>query len=151
MDLNSMLLNARPQIVDQAYAALSRGAVVHYEHAGESFTRQRLADLFDLVVSAIRDRDLAAVGAYSEQIAVERFNAGFDMSEVQTAFNSLEEVLWRLIVNEVPHIDLAEAIGLLSTVLGYGKDTMARKYVALASSRHVHSLDLSALFGGTNA
>ena len=151
MDFNSILLNAKPQIIDEAYVALSRCHIVHYQHAGESLTRQRLTDLCDLVIAAIHDRELAHIGAYSEQVAIQRFNAGFDVSEVQTAYNSLEEALWRHAVNEVPNVDLAEAVGLLSTVLGYGKDTLARKYVELASSRHVHSLDLSKLFGGANA
>jgi hypothetical protein len=35
----------------------------------------------------------------------------------------------------------------LNTILGYGKDTLARRYVSLASARHVPTLDLSAYFG----
>ncbi len=149
MDLDAVLAKAGPQVLDEAYSALQRSHVAHYESAGEAFTRQRLADLFDLVVVAIRDRDLTAVGTYAEQVAGERFNAGFDVSEVQTAFNSLEEAMWRHVVSAVPPADLAEAIGLVTTVLGFGKDTLARSYVSLAGRHHVRSLDLSALFDGT--
>ena len=39
--------------------------------------------------------------------------------------------------------------GLLSTILGFGKDALARRYVSLSSQRHVPTLDLSALFAGT--
>jgi hypothetical protein len=46
-----------------------------------------------------------------------------------------------------PPAELAEAIGLLSTILGYGKETLARRYVSLASARHVPTLDLSAYCG----
>jgi hypothetical protein len=56
--------------------------------------------------------------------------------------------MWRRIVAAAPPADLAEAVGLLSTVLGFGKDTLARTYVALATRSHVPSLDLSALFAG---
>jgi hypothetical protein len=148
MDLAAMLLDAEPQVVDEAHATLQRSHVRHYEAAGVELTRERLADLFRLVVTAMRDRDLAAVGAYSEQIAAERFDAGFDISEVQTAFNALEVAMWRQIVSTVPVGDLAEDIGLLSTVLGFAKDALARTYVSLASKRHVPSLDLSVLFQG---
>ena len=44
-----------------------------------------------------------------------------------------------------------EAIGLLTTVLGFGKDAVARKYLSLACKRHVPSLDLSALFAGVTS
>jgi hypothetical protein len=67
------------------------------------------------------------------------------------AFNALEEAMWRCVVVAEPPDDLAEAIGLLSTVLGYGKDAVARRYLSLASKRHVPSLDLSALFGGASS
>ena len=151
MDLDVLLLEAEPGVVDEAYSALHRAHVTHYELAGETFTRQALADLFELVVVAIRTRNLAAMSAYAEGIALERFNDGYDISEVQMAFNALEEAMWRCVVVAEPPDDLAEAIGLLSTVLGYGKDAVARKYLSLASKRHVPSLDLSALFAGAGA
>ena len=43
----------------------------------------------------------------------------------------------------------AEAIGLTSTILGIGKDALARRYVALATKGKVSSLDLKSLFAGT--
>ena len=59
MDLAALLLQAQTSILEDAHAALERSHVRHYQAAGEEFTRQRLDDLFTLVVSAIRDRDLA--------------------------------------------------------------------------------------------
>ncbi len=151
MDVHVLLENARTQVLDEAFAALESSHHAHYQAAGEPLTRQRLTDLFDLVITAIRDRDLAPIVSYSHGVAEERFNAGFDISEVQTAFNSLEEAMWRCLVADEPRSELAEAIGLLSTVLGAGKDALARSYVSLAGQRHVPSLDLSALFRGTDA
>jgi hypothetical protein len=151
VDLDDLLLEAESGVLDEAYSALHRAHVTHYELAGEAFTRQALAGLFRLVVDAIRNRDLAEMSAYSEGIAGERFNHGYDISEVQMAFNSLEDAMWRRVVSTAPPGDLAEAIGLLSTVLGFGKDAVARKYLSLACQRHVPSLDLSALFAGANS
>ena len=146
MDLATLLLDAESDIVGDSYTHLHRSHVAHYESAGEDLTRQRLDELFRLVVGAIRDRDLSAVGDYSAKIATERFEEGFDIGEVQAAFNALEQSIWRRVVAETPPEDLAEATGLVGTVLGFGKDVLARTYVSLASQRHVRSLDLSALF-----
>ena len=151
MTLDEILAAAKPQLLDEAFSALQRTHLAHYEHAGEAFTRQRLSNLYDLVVEAIRDRTLTHLIEASTQIAKERFDGGFDVSEVQSAFNDLEEAMWRRVVAEVPPDGLVEAIGLLSTVVGAGKDALAREYVSMASQRHVPSLDLSALFGGTSA
>ena len=149
MTLDELLMQDESGLLDEAYATLERSHVAHYEAAGEGFTRQRLADLLHLVITAIRTRNLAEVSEYSEAVAVERFDQGFDISEVQAAYNALEEVAWKRVVNSELCVDLPEAIGLLSTVLGFAKDALARKYVSLASQRHVPSLDLSALFEGT--
>jgi len=151
MDVADLLEKYRAQVLDEAFAALESSHIAHYEAAGEPLTRQRLGDLHDLVVAAIRARDLTEVTAYSHQVAEDRFHAGFDISEVQTAFNSLEEAMWRRLVADEPQAELAEAIGLMSTVLGAGKDALARTYVSLAGHRHVTSLDLSALFRGTGS
>jgi hypothetical protein len=151
MDLDALLLEAEDGVLDEAYSALQRSQVTHYELAGEAFTRQRLTDLFHLVVEAIATRQLASLSQHVDQIAIERFNHGFDISEVQTAFNALEEAMWRRVVLAEPPEELAEAIGLLSTVVGFGKDAVTRKYVSLASKQHVTSLDLSELFGGAGS
>jgi hypothetical protein len=91
------------------------------------------------------------VTRYAESVAHERFNAGFGISEVQTAFNAIEEAAWRGLLASGPAADVVEPIGLLSTVLGAGKDELARTYVSLAASRSVPTLDLSAMFKGTTS
>jgi len=149
MDVARMIKDAEETILEEACATLGRSHVTHYEAAGDAFTRQGMRDLLRLVADAIKDRDLAEMSVYAEQVARRRFDQGFDIAEVQAAFNALEEAMWRHLVDAAPPEELAEAVGMLSTVLGYGKDTLARTYVSLASSRHVPSLDLSALFAGT--
>ena len=151
MELDTTLREARDEVIEDAYAGLQTSTHAHYERAGEAFTRARLAELFDLVVDAIATKELAALSTQSDTIASERFNSGFDISEVQAAFNSLEVAMWRRVVASTSLDELAESIGLLSTVMGFAKDTLARKYISLASNRHVQSLDMSALFGGLSA
>jgi hypothetical protein len=87
--------------------------------------------------------------SYAEQVAEERFNAGYDLSEVQTAFNTLEEATWSRVFAELEPAEFAQALGLVSTVLGAAKDALARTYVSLATNAHAPSLDLHALFEGT--
>lgn len=151
MDLHTALIEAKKDLVDEAFAALHVLELEHYVHAGPEVTRQRLQDLYELVVTAIEDRDVTPVIAYADEVAGERFSAGFDVSEVQLAFNLLETSIWRHVVATVEPDDLAASIGLVSTVFGCAKDELARRYVSLAAERHVTSLDLSALFRGVAA
>ncbi len=51
-------------------------------------------------------------------------------------------------MRNTPPDELAEALGLVGTVLGAAKDALARAYVSLAGKSKAPSLDLSALFEG---
>jgi hypothetical protein len=104
--------------------------------------------LLDQLVGGVARRDLTSIVEYAQQLAEERFEAGYDLIEVQTAFNVLEEVAWIRVLDRLDAGDYAEALGLISTVLGAGKDALARRYVSLAANTHAPSLDLRALFSG---
>ncbi len=149
MDLVGVLSASKGEVLAEAFASLERSHLKHYELAGPEGSKQRLSDLFELVLECLGQRQLAPMFEYAETVAQERFSAGFDISEVQTAFNVLEEAIWTVVVPRIPAEELAEATGLIGTVLGAGKDSLARAWVSLATSRHVPSLDLSALFQGT--
>lgn len=136
-------------LLSESFEGMARCRLAKYQAAGADEVRRRLARLLELVVSAVRDRDLEPVLAYARNTAAERFAEGIDLPEVQSAINVLEEAVWRRIVEEIPPEGLAEALGLVSTVLGVCKDTMASSYVALATKQHATSLDRTALFRGT--
>ena len=149
MELIAVLDDARAEILDEAAEGLERSHLGHYHASGPEELRRRLEALFDIVVDCLRGRKLDRVIKYAEQIGRDRFTSGFGIGEVQTAFNVLEESMWHHVVAGVPTGELVESLGLLSTVLGVGKDALARTYVSLASQEHVPSLDLRALFQGT--
>ena len=149
MDLNQLLQEQTNDILSQAQAAIARARLAHYEKSGSEHTHQRLKALYALTARAVKEKNLGPMIAHAETIARERFEAGFDLSEVQTAFNVLEEAIWVRILKNLSASDLAEALGLISTVLGAGKDTLARTYVTLASKTKAPSLNLQSLFAGT--
>ncbi|HLM94726.1 MAG TPA: hypothetical protein VK283_00340 [Acidimicrobiales bacterium] len=148
MDLVGALSEAQNDVLSDASEALRRAHLAHYEASGSETSHQRLADLFSLVVECLTQRTLAPMSRYAERVAQERFRARFDIGEVQTAFNVLEEAIWRVVIPRIPPGDLVEFAGLIGTVLGVGKDTLARVWVSIATSQRVPSLDLTALFEG---
>ncbi len=149
MAITQLLQNHRADILAEAYQAMSRAHLKSYETSGAEQTEQRLQALCDLVVQSVKERNFVPMRAHARAIAIERFESGYDLWEVQTAFNVLEEIIWLRILKELPPAQLAEALGLVSTVLGAGKDTLARTYVSLASKTKVPSLNVQYLFAGT--
>ena len=149
MNLHDLLTNQADDILKDAGDAIQRAHLHSYEKAGGENTHHRLKALFTLTVRAAAERNLGPMIAHAEGIARERFESGFDLWEVQTAFNVLEEAIWVRILKELPPEGYAEALGLISTVLGVGKDTLARRYVSLASRSRAPSLNMQSLFTGT--
>ena len=147
--LLDLLVRHEPVILSESFEGMTRCRLVKYEAAGAEEMRRRLARLYALLREAVAERDLEPVLVYAREIARQRFTEGVDLQEVQSAINVLEETVWRRIVGEIPPGGLAEALGLASTVLGVCKDTMASAYVALATKSHASSLDMAALFRGT--
>ena len=143
-----VLTNQAEVILDGSTQALQRSNVQHYEQAGSDASRERFARLLELVTVSVEQRNLVPMIDYATCVANERFDAGFDIREVQCAFHVLEEAIWESVVSSVPQAELAESLGLVGTVLGAGRDALARTYVSRASKQHVPSLDLSALFRG---
>ncbi len=142
------LSEEREAILAAATEALGRTAAQRYVTAGPDVRQQRHEALLDHVIDALETSDMRAVIAYAEQIARERFEAGYDLSEVQVAFNALEEAAWSRVFAQLDPSQYADAIGMLSTVLGAAKDALARRYVQLATKAHAPAIDYGALFRG---
>ncbi len=149
MDLYQFLHDRSTEIIAEAEQAMHRTHLRNYEKEGSEALHQRLKALFVLTTRGVKERNLGPMISHSDSVARERFSAGYDLWEVQTAFNVLEEILWQKILHELPPAEYARALGLVSTVLGTGKDTLARVYVTLASKSRTPTLDLRSLFTGT--
>jgi hypothetical protein len=151
MTIVELLQNHAGDILSEAYQAMSRAQLKSYQAVGAEQTKQRLQALYDLVVQGVQERNLTPMRLYAKAIAIERFEAGFDLWEVQTAFNVLEEAIWLRILKELWPSQFAEALGLVSTILSAGKDTLARTYIGLASKTNTPSLNVQFLFAGTES
>ncbi len=149
MTLQELLDREAMAIVQEAEESIRGAHARHYEQAGDEHVHQRLKALFTLTARGVKERNLGPMIAHAETIARQRFSSGFDLWEVQTAFNALEEAIWKRILAELPAAEFAQALGLVSTILGAGKDTLARRYVALATKSKAPSLNLASLFSGT--
>ncbi|MCU0364743.1 MAG: hypothetical protein MUE93_03620 [Ignavibacteriaceae bacterium] len=148
MKLHEILVNNQTDIINEAFYSLERSHLKHYDTSRADENWQRLAKLFDLTLTGVKSKSLLDMVAYSEKIAKERYESGFDLHEVHTAYNVLEESIWKAIIKEVNQDELAESLGLISTVLGTGKESLAIAYVSLSGKQRVNSLNLSQLFRG---
>jgi len=143
-------LNRKNQeIIDEAVEGLACRPLKHYKISGKEQNRKWLTNLFNLTLESIQSKNLIPMLEYTKKIAKERYVQNFDLQEIQSAFNVLEEVIWKIISDGMTPQEYFEAFGIVSTVLGFGKEALAVEYVSLVSKRNdIKSLDLSDLFQG---
>ena len=146
--LSRLLLQRRREILAASTMAMARTRARHYEELAQETIQQRLELLLARVIDAVRRRDASAICSYARTLAKERFEHGYGLGEVQTAFNVLEEELWHVILRDVEPSHHADALALASSILGAAKDALAMEYVTLAARRHAQALDIERLFEG---
>ena len=133
MEISAVLASAQDRVVSEVVASLQGRDQAHRDASSPEQRRCDVRHLFELVLQCVHEGSAESIITPSEQIAAGRFAAGADLAEVQAAFNSLAEVLWRQVAGTFAGDQRVEALRLVNTVLGTGKDTVARTYVALAS------------------
>lgn len=146
MDLNDLLEKQGSQIVAEAADALARTMAPVYGNGDAEVIGERMGTLFQLVKESIETRNLVPIVEYAQSIARERAGEGRTLQEMQSAFNILEEVIWRKITSDLSPENYAEAFGMVSTVLGAAKEALALEFVSLATDRRIRSIDFGALF-----
>lgn len=147
-NLIQLLKEKNNEVIVEATEALSRSHSSNNGSEKIEKIQQLLKKLYVLTLESIEEKNVAPMIEYVENIPRVRFSKGYDIYEVQLAFNILEETIWNRILGELSPIVFAKAIGIISTVLGIGKDTMARSYVSLASKKMTPYIDYKILFEG---
>ena len=129
----ALLRERADALVAEALTMMTEARLEHYDAAGLPTVRQRLARMLSVALACLEAGEADEIIAYMTQIGRERFSAGYDLLEVQTSANVMEETLWRRIPSLVPPAEVPRALGLVSSLFSAGKDALARTYVSLAA------------------
>jgi hypothetical protein len=145
MQLADRLQGHADVLIAEASETIDQARLHHYAAVGTEVTQDRLRQLLAVVIESLQNNTPMSMIDHAERVAVDRFHAGVGIEEIQVAFNALEEALWRFLLHESPTDELADDLGWVGSVLGEGKDHLARNYVRLASREHHPSVDVQAL------
>lgn len=145
MNLIEALSIHTEDIIAEAMKGVRRAHLEHY-NVDDPETLAKLHKLLALCSECTEKRNVIPMVRYAQGIAKERFASGFGFAEVQTTYNTLEEAIWSVLSKKLPAEEFVNSIWLVSSILGMGKDAMARSYVELTSKKSVPSLNYDALF-----
>lgn len=129
-------------IVKTADNTIARRHLQHYEDSTPGVVTSRVATLLSLAIKSLRERRLDAMERYMANVADERHNDGFELREVQSAINAIEEAIWKLVMQERNPAVQVEDLGLVGMVFGAAKDALAQKYASYAGARVALTMDI---------
>ncbi len=132
MELNQLLGKEAMTIVNASMLALKNADMEPYKQSDAEENRRRFLSLIHLTIQAIEDKTLLPMQEYGAKVAKERYEKGYCLREVFTAFNLLEESIWKRLMEKTEPEFHGKHLGLVSTILSRGKEALALAYVDLA-------------------
>ncbi len=148
MELSEVFQSWEEDLVDEAVTELRHARLQHYIADGDSVTRLRVGRFINRAFECFAIRRADPMIEHAEQIARERFSAGYDLFEVQTAINVIEEALWKRILSSVEPEELAHALGMVNAIFGMSKDVLARTYVSLTTNQETPRKEIDEILDG---
>jgi hypothetical protein len=145
--IEELLRDDEPAILAEAASSLAR--LEHYRRDGQDAARRRVEALYRHVARAVLARDLDDLLAHAARIARERFEAGFELTEVEAAFATLEDAISRRALPRLPREELAWGLGLVATALAHARAELGRTFASLAPAARPGTVDLTAVFQRT--
>jgi hypothetical protein len=117
------------KILFDATEFLVRSNLEHYNKLNPLTIRAKLGKLFYVVRECAERNDNEPVRKYVKEIAPSRFESGYELYEVQTAINILEECFWKNIIDKVDSSERMNALVKSHEILCAAKNVLARSYV----------------------
>lgn len=126
--LDGLLNRHRHMLIDEVVRRLGAGRSGRYRDLGDDGLRKRVERLHTEFKAGLSVGPAAFV-TYVEDLATERHDEGFRLSDVQAALRIFEEQIWRLVVAYAPASEQVEALAWTTGIIGAAKDRLAQIYL----------------------
>ena len=143
----------RQELTDLLKTRLHSSTALHYRDADSALLEERCSRVVLAFLNSLRDEP-TRLAQYLRIIAVDRFEEGVGLQELQLVLHILESHSWKICAEAIEDRDeVIKALGRISGVIGHGKDALAQVYLdsAMDSRRElrVTRLRLEELVRGT--
>lgn len=133
MTLLELLYNKPDLILLDSTDGLVRAHLQHYDKLSPEKIRLRLLKLFQALEKAVEVNSCEEMIKFMEKVSDERYESGYELHEVQTAVNILEETLWKKIAEFVDRDKQVSAMKQVTCILSKAKEELASEYALLTN------------------
>ena len=132
MTLLELCYNKPDLILLDSTNSLVRAQLQHYKHLTPEKLRFRLLRLFQALVKSLEANSCDSMTHFMEQVSDERYESGYELQEVQTAINIMEECFWKKISEFVFADQQIAAMKQVTCILSKAKETLVNEYALLS-------------------
>jgi hypothetical protein len=126
--LQDVLRENEQHIVEKAAVNIGNYRLKNYEMAKLSEIEWWLGALFSALCDSIEQKCLDPFVRYSEKLGKLRAEKGFDLKEVQIAYNLLEEHIWEVVLEKGNPKTRVEDLTQIAEIVAAGKDKLTKWY-----------------------
>jgi hypothetical protein len=137
MNLLELLHNKPDVILLDSTENLVRAHLEHYEKHSPEKLRYRLSKLYHAMVKSIEANECDEIVTFMKTVSDERYESGYEIYEVLTAINLLEETMWKEVSKYVDKNMQIAALKQVTCILSKAKESLADEYAILGTS-HIH-------------
>lgn len=136
MTLLELCYNKPDLILLDSTDSLIRADLPHYVDLSPGLIRFRILKLQQALIKCIENQSCDKLLEYMKTVAVERFNQHYDLYEILTVINILEESLWKRISEFVDDDEKYKAMKKVSYLFNAAKEKLISEYASL-NEEHV--------------
>jgi hypothetical protein len=138
MTLLELLYNKPDLILLDSTDCLVRAHLKHYKQLSPELIRFRLLKLLQALTKCVETNSFNGIIKFMDKVSDERYELGFEIHEVQTAINILEECMWKKILKYVDDDKQISAMKQVTRILCNAKMELAGRY-ALLSREYIYN------------
>ena len=126
--LEEILTENEQGIIEKAAVNLGNYRLKNYEMAKLSEIEWWMGALFSALRESIKQKSMDPFLRYSENLGKLRAEKGFDLKEVQIAYNLLEEHTWEVVLERGDPKTRVQDLTQISEIVAAGKDKLTKWY-----------------------
>ncbi len=140
--LEKILEDNRRVIIIKITRELKNSGSEHFGKMDSKEIKERVQKLYQSLMDAVIEKNFMVFIDYVEDLTLKRIEEGFGLKEIQLSLTSLEKNVWKIIVDESSINDVIKYLGIITNIIGEGKDHIARIFLEQKKKMENLILDL---------
>ncbi len=141
--LIALIQEHKEELIARTSNKLQKFTPSHYESVAYEQHLKREEWFLNVLLQTLQDDTCASLPAYVKQLGEERANEGYDLQELEEAFDIVEDTIWEVVTKYCPlEYSLLDMLALVRKFIREAKNSIGQHFLdeALTTQQHLHDM-----------